>query len=446
MSAGSLGGLDALRERIGEIDRPVLDALMVLGMMLGLYAVFAVVGSVIGFNTTGIFRLLANLTLLTAVYALAVLALNLQWGYAGLFNIGVAGFLAVGAYSFGMLSGSPTGSPPGLGLPLWLGVLGAMLVTSLVGLATAFPALRLRADYLAIATLAISEVIRLTVLSRPASQFTVAGVTLGTGGGQGFRNWPENPIEALFDSPAGDAIMGVFEAVGVTTTPPVEGFVYALVVVLVVGVVYLLLSRTANSPFGRVLKAIREDELVASSLGKDTRAFKVKVFMLGCALMGLAGILWYVYGLNAVEPASFRPDITFYVFIALIIGGSGSNTGSVLGAGLFAGVLFLLPQYLDNLLGEVGFLRGISTPSTFADAVGPLASLDVGPLVGYTIAHVDQMRFVVVGVLLVYLMQRRPEGLLGHRIEPAAAVDLRRRPEGRGAATDGGASGGESDE
>ncbi|MFC7154387.1 branched-chain amino acid ABC transporter permease [Halomarina halobia] len=436
MSAG-LGGLDAVRERVTALDRPVRDALMVLGMMVALYALFAVVGSVIGFNTSGIFRLFANLTLLTAVYALAVLALNLQWGYAGLFNIGVAGFLAVGAYTFGMLSGSPTGSPPGLGLPLWLGVVGAMLATSLVGLATAFPALRLRADYLAIATLAISEVIRLTALSRPAREFTIAGVTLGTGGGQGFRNWPENPLDAVFDSGAGDAIVAVFEAVGVDSSTAVEGFVYALVVVVVVAVVYLLLSRTANSPFGRVLKAIREDELVASSLGKDTRMFKVKVFMVGCALMGLAGILWYVYGINAVEPNSFRPDITFYIFIALIIGGSGSNTGSVLGAGLFAGVLWLLPQYLNNLLGEVGFLQGIATPNTFADAVAPLASLDVGPLVGYTIAHVDQLRFVVVGVLLVYLMQRRPEGLLGHRIEPAAAVDLTRRPEGRAAATDG---------
>jgi len=436
------GALDGLSERSGTFD-----ALLILWTMLALYGLFAAVGTVLGYPTNGVVALVREVTFYTAVYALVVLALNLHWGYAGLFNIGVAGFMAVGAYSFGILAGAPTGSPPGMGLPVPIAVAGAMFASALVGLLTALPALRLKADYLAIVTIAIAEIIRLTFASRVFKPVT--------GGGGGFGNFPPNPVRAVFyadpssasdPTPVGTTILGAAEGIGITNPTVITDLAYTLVVVAIVAAVYLLLRRIGNSPFGRVLKAIREDELVAESLGKDARVFKIKAFMVGCALMGLGGIAWQVYGLGGgnVNPTNnFLPQLTFYIFIALIIGGAGSNTGSVLGGAMFAGLLFLLPNYVPRIVEQ--FVAITARPNTFVDAVAPLAALDVMPLLGYSLDNVDQLRFVFVGVLLVYLVQRRPEGLLGYRKETASTVDLTERgrpnrgaPAADGPATDGG--------
>ena len=420
-----------------RLDSPFdSDAGLVLAVMAALYVLFFVVASGLGYDINGVVSVLQQVTFYTAAYALAVLALNLQWGYAGLFNIGVAGFMAVGVYSMATLSGSPTGSPPGLGLPLWIGVPGGMLAAALVGFVAALPALRLRADYLAITTVAISEIIRLTYNSPAFSTFAIGGVELGTGGASGFGNLPTNPVRALYfvdpsspasdPTPAGGVILDAAAGVGLTRTAVVVDVTYAFFLVALVAAVYVLLSRVGNSPFGRVLKAIREDELVARSLGKDTRLFKVKTFMLGCALMGLAGIVWQG-AINAVYPQSFRPELTFYVFIALIIGGAGSNTGSVLGGALFAGLLFLGPQYIPDLIAR--YARFGARPPTFPAAVAAAASGEPVALAGYVVENIFALRFVLVGLLLIYLTKRRPEGLLGHRTEEAASVDLSVRPD-----------------
>ena len=435
------GGAKNRESRIG-LGGAALDAGYILVAMLGLYALFVGIGVLIGYPLTGIVQLVREVTFLVAVYAIVVLGLNLQWGYAGLFNIGIAGYIAVGVYGFGLISGTTTGSPPGLGLPFPVGVLGGMALAALFGLVTALPALRLKADYLAIVTIAFAEIVRLTLGSR-----AVADVT---GGGAGFSNFPANPVNMLLLSdpasaiseptPVGEVVFGAFEAIGIQNPVVPLQVTYVLVLVAVVALVYVLLRRIANSPFGRVLKAIREDELVAQSLGKDTRQFKIKTFMLGCALMGLGGILWYALGIGSVNPSdNFKPQLTFYLFIALIIGGAGSNTGAVLGSALFAGILFLAPTYLNNVVSQ--FITGVPSPNNFVDAVAPLASLDVLPLFGYVLGNLEQMRFVLIGALLVWLMQNRPQGLLGHRVEPASSVDLMRRdsepPQGTPAA-DGG--------
>ncbi|MFB6129688.1 MAG: branched-chain amino acid ABC transporter permease, partial [Salinigranum sp.] len=368
----------------------------------------------------------------------------IQWGYAGLFNIGVAGFMAVGVYSMAFLSASPSGSPAGLGLPLWIGVGGGMLAASLVGFVAALPALRLRSDYLAITTVAISEIIRLTYNSPAFASVTVGGTTLGTGGASGFGNLPTNPVRALYfaepGNPASDpsglgaAVFGFASSVGVTRSAVVVDVTYALFLAALVIAVYLLLARVGDSPFGRVLKAIREDELVARSLGKDTRVFKIKTFMLGCALMGLVGIVWQG-ALNAVYPQSFRPELTFYIFIALIIGGAGSNTGSVLGGALFSSLLFLGPQYVPDLVNTYAHIT--TRPGTFVAAISAVAGGHPGAFAGYVVGNIFALRFVFVGVLLVYMMQRRPEGLLGHRKEEAASVDLSVRPDAGATGGDG---------
>ncbi|ERH00825.1 MAG: ABC-type branched-chain amino acid transport system, permease component [Halonotius sp. J07HN6] len=411
------------------------DAALVLAVMAGFYLLFLGIGAILNYDLAGLISILGQVTFFTTVYALVVLALNLHWGYAGLFNIGIAGFMAVGVYTMAMLTAPPTASPPGLGLPLAVGVVGGMVAAALVGLLTAMPALRLRADYLAIVTVAISEIIRLTYNSPAFSTFTLpGGIALGTGGASGIGTFPSNPVRGIYyvnpasassgTTPIGAAVFGFFEnTLGIFRSAVIVDLTYGLVLVVIVFLVYTLLARVGNSPFGRVLKAIREDEVVAKSLGKDTNRFKIKTFMLGCALMGLAGVVWQGFGTGAVYPQAFRPELTFYIFIAVIIGGAGSNTGSVLGGAVFANLLFLLPQYLPNIIEQTFAIQ--ASPNTFIAAVTPIAAGEIAPLLGYVLnQRLPALRFVFVGVLLVYLMQNRPEGLLGHRTETAAAVDL----------------------
>ncbi|WP_436910795.1 branched-chain amino acid ABC transporter permease [Halosimplex marinum] len=453
--------LDRLRAELREGDAGLI-ALVTAGIYV-LFTIFAILGPSRGVG--GVVAALQAVTFWTALYAMLVLALNLHWGYAGLFNIGVAGFMAVGVYTFAAITAPTGGSPPGLGLPLWVGVVGGMVMAAVAGAVVSLPALRLRADYLAIVTVAFSEIVRLTLLSTTFQQFTLFAnvpflpeVPLGTGAGRGI-NIPINPtipVKSLFYTnpmnPAsggrtalGDAVISAFGAVGVRETVVVS-LAYTVVLLGFVALFYWLLRRIGNSPFGRVLKAIREDELVANSLGKDTRLFKVKVFMVGCALMGLGGILWETQkGFTDPTSTTFMPIQTFYIFIALMIGGAGSNTGSVLGGGLFASLLFLGPQYVSRIFTKY-FVSG-EAPTTMVAALEPLGAADPGPLFAYTLQNVSALRFVLVGVVLILLMQFRPTGLLGHRKEVAASVDLSDRggrPGTKGARP--AADGGDSDE
>ena len=240
----------------------------------------------------------------------------------------------------------------------------------------------------------------------------------------------------------GSAVYAAAESVGVNSSV-VNGATYSFFLLLVVVTLYyVLLVRIGNSPFGRVLKAIREDELVAQSLGKDTRWFKVKVFMVGCALMGLGGILWQG-SFGFVNPNTFRPIVTFYIFTALIVGGAGSNTGSVIGGAVFAAFLFEGPRQLARIVEVLvtSVFGSLPSPTTFYAAV---VSLNPLAWLGYTIDNVSTLKFVFLGAVLVYLMQNRSDGLLGHRKEIAASIDLSdRTPRKRESSA---ADGGESDE
>ena len=411
-------------------DLPGGDAALVLFVMLGLYAWVGAVGIVLGLDVSGLLNSLQTITFYTAVYALLALALNLQWGYAGLFNVGVVGFMAVGVYTMAILSRplDPVSGPPGLGLPLPLGLIGGVLAASLVGLVATVPALRVDDDYFAIITVGLAEIIRIVIASPALDEFTIAGVETGTGGSSGL-SLPRNPILEIYyvdaASPAagttaiGDAVFGVFEAVNVDPAVVVN-ITYVAVLVAFVGLYYLLLSRIGYSPYGRVLKAIREDELVAKSLGKNTDRFKIETFMLGCALMGLGGILWQG-SQGFTSPQNFLPQQTFYIFIALIIGGSGSNTGSVIGGALFAGLLFEGPRLVSRLINR--FAEFGSSPNTFVDAVAPLSALDPGPFLVYALDNLAYLRFILIGVILIYFIHNRPDGLLGNRTEISSPID-----------------------
>jgi branched-chain amino acid transport system permease protein len=406
------------------------DTRLVVVTFAAIYVVYIVLGLLSGNPPAGIFGNLVQLTLLIALYAMLTLALNLHWGYTGLFNIGIVGFMAVGAYTLLILS-KPAASESaaavigGFGLPFWVGIIGAVVTSAIFGFIVALPALRLRADYLAITTIAFAEIIRFIFLSRSFQEFDLFGRTVGTGGGRGLLVNFDDPITSfVLDAGWYESLVDAIEAATVGGSLGAQfntGVVAAALMVVVVGY-YWLFKRTGESPFGRVLKAIDQDEDVAKALGKDTNRFKVKSFMLGCALMGLAGAFYGVYFLGSVNPTAFRPQLTFFVWVALIIGGAGSNTGSVLGAALFVGVLLQGPRQIKGVIEN--FVEFQEVPATIIDAVMALGSLDVAPLLAYLLENINLVRIVVLGAVLIWLMKRRPQGMLGHRKETAAAIQL----------------------
>ncbi|ADD06639.1 ABC-type transport system permease protein (probable substrate branched-chain amino acids) [Natrialba magadii ATCC 43099] len=419
------------------------DAIKIIAVIGAIYIVYALIGLILGYSLDGIINTLRRMTYLIAVYGMVTLALNLHWGYTGLFNIGVAGFMAIGLYVTMMLAKpvDPGGAAQysGLGLPMPIAIIGGVVAAGLAGLVVALPALRLRADYFAITTIAFAEIVRLGVTSDALQQFTILGAELGTGGGRGLIRNYDDPMNVIFQLEIFSSFVNLTNSLFGFGPTQARALAYSIVLVIVLAGIYWLIQRTSRSPFGRVLKAIREDEEAAQSLGKNTNMFKIKVFVLGCALMGLAGILWR-FRRTGVTPEAFRPHVTFYIWIALIIGGAGSNTGSILGSGLFVAVLFEGPQYLRRVIDQLVAVG--DAPNTFAGAVGPLLSANPVPLVRYTFAEFLTLQFVIMGVALILLMQRRPDGLLGHREETAAAIPLGARPSAAGGGSGGGGGGG----
>ncbi|SDM52406.1 branched-chain amino acid transport system permease protein [Haloarchaeobius iranensis] len=444
------------------------DGLMLLTMLLGIYIIYLLAGLVIGFPFRGLMNQIGQLTFWIAVFAMASLALNLHWGYTGLFNIGIVGFMATGVYVTGILSkpvfGSGTSAAEigGFGLPLWIGIIGGTVAAGLLGLIAALPALRLRADYLAIVTIALSEIVRFSLLSDSLSGHEIAGYRVGLGGGDGVILDYQDPLESLiralsapFDLILGeqgwlwnDVYLGIvvdFVANFIPNNPKpvVDNFAYSAVLLLILGGFYVVIRRMGNSPFGRVLKAIREDEDVTNALGKNTNMFKIKSFVVGCALMGLVGILWFGTQ-GSVTPNTFRPRITFYIWIALIIGGAGSNSGSVMGGAVFAAFLFQGPRYFKNVIETA--LGNPEAPSSFGQAMLPVSNGDVVPFLLYTLDSIRQLQLFMMGVVLIVLMHRRPDGMLGHRKEPASSIPLTRPIKRSGGGDTVATDGGETDE
>jgi len=420
------------------------DAVKIVALVGVIFSIYLLGnGLVLNYRARGQLNAIARLLLLIGVFGLLSLALNLHWGYTGLFNIGIVGFMAIGIYVTAILSKGaaltepPAGSVGGFGLPLWLGIVGGVLAAALFGALVALPALRLRADYFAIVTVGVGEIVRFTVKERAFEIAEIGGYHVGLGSGSGLvldfsivdgLVTTVGALGGLSDQESLEAWSDLTESTGLQPTPePVfDAFVYALVVVAFLVLAYSVVRRTGNSPFGRVLKAIREDEEATQSLGKNTARFKIKAFMLGCGLMGLGGILFYTQ-IGAVSPAAFRPRFTFFIWIALIIGGAGSNTGSIIGGALFAAFLFEGPRYLKNLIEATIDPTAVSS---FGRTIPPLVSAaDPVPFFAYAIANVRELQLLIMGAILIYLMHNRPEGALGHRKEPASSISLA-RPDG----------------
>jgi branched-chain amino acid transport system permease protein len=316
-------------------------------------------------DLSGIVGYVTGFAIMAAIYAIFSLGLNVHWGYTGLFNIGIAGFFALGAYTSALLTtASPSpqmfedyifgGDLPArlgfwnLGIDLWffVALLAAALLCGIVALFIGFLTLRLREDYLAIATLGIAESVRIVFLN---------------------EKWLANGSKGLYRIP---------KFLGEMVSPQYYDYLYLGVVVVILIVLYIAVNRTIKSPWGRVLKAIREDETTTEASGKNVFNFKLQSFIFGAAIMGIGGAL-YAHNVRFVDPVTFDPLLaTFIIWAMLMVGGSGNNKGAILGAfvvwGIWTGTQFL-PGFLSD----------------------------------------PNLRYVMIGVLILAVILLRPGGILG---------------------------------
>ncbi|WP_411731958.1 branched-chain amino acid ABC transporter permease [Paeniglutamicibacter sp.] len=307
---------------------------------------------------------------ITASYALAALGLAVHFGYAGLLNFGQAGFMAVGAYGFSI-------STLSFGAPLPVAVLTALVSSVLFALVLGIPTLRLRADYLAIVTIAAAEIVRYIV--------TTNSLTSVTGSANGLATF-ERGFYALNPFPPGDYPIGPlnFNDRSLWVT-----LVAWCIVLLCAAIVWALM----RSPWGRVLKGIREDENAVLSLGKNVFVYKMQALIIGGLFGSLAGIV-FTLPTGAVQPANYGSELTFFLWTVLLLGGMATVFGSVLGAMIFWVVLSLTQGILLGLI-ESGYITFLSS------------------------AQAGQLRYILVGVALMLLMIFRPQGILGNKKELA---------------------------
>ena len=287
-------------------------------------------------------------------YAVICLGLNLQWGQTGLFNVGIAGFVAIGAYTSAILTTPPGSHLGGFGLPIALGWLGAMLAAAAASAAVGALTLRLRADYLAITTFGIAVTVQLVCLNSQSL----------TGGPFGIGFIPR-PFADLAARPA---LFSLAE--------------FGLAAI-VTAVVYAALQRLLGSPWGRVLRGIRDDEVAVEALGRSVTSFRLQAFALGGAVMGLGGAM-QAHAIGFIAPDDYLPALTFQVWTMLIIGGSGSNAGAVLGAV----VIWALWS------GSGALVTALVPPDLQARAAA--------------------LQLVAIGVVLSAALVVRPRGLMGH--------------------------------
>jgi neutral amino acid transport system permease protein len=303
-----------------------------------------------------------------AAYALSAIGLNLQFGFTGLLNFGHVASMAVGAYGLAITVD--------LGGPMWLGLIVGILASLVLALLLGFPTLRLRADYLAIVTIAAGEILRLTVRSSFAQPLT--------GGVYGIQRFAD-PFFDINPIPEGTYGFGRYTFD--------ERSVWVLLVgwtLVVLGL--LLVARLTRSPWGRAIRAIREDEDAALSLGKNVFGYKLQSLMIGGALGAVAGMYLAIDQQNVV-PDAYIPLLTFYAFTIVILGGPGSLFGPILGSVIF----WFFFEFFDSIMTTV-VVEGW--------AGDLLETTDIGPI-----------RFVVFGLGLMLLMIFRPQGLFGRREE-----------------------------
>ncbi|MFP5334198.1 MAG: branched-chain amino acid ABC transporter permease [Actinomycetes bacterium] len=312
----------------------------------------------------------------TIIYGLAAIGLNIHFGYAGLLNFGQAAFVALGAYGLAI-------TVTILGLPFFLGVVVGLLAAVVLALLLGIPTLRLRADYLAIATIAAAEIVRQTVRSSSLNEYT-GGSTGLTGFSNGFYGL--NPL------PDGTYGFGPWRFSERLTWILIVGWALVIICCLVVWALM-------RSPWGRVLKGIREDEDAVRSLGKNVYAYKMQALVIGGVIGALAGFV-FALGRAAVQPDLYGTEFTFFAYTVLLLGGAARVLGPVVGAAIFWVVLSLTDNVLNQLV-TAGYMPSAIMTGT----------------------QVGQVRFMLVGIALMLLMIFRPQGIFGDKRE--LALDAR---------------------
>jgi neutral amino acid transport system permease protein len=365
---------------------------------------------------------LVFLTVSAGLFAISALGLNLQWGFAGLVNFGHVAFMTLGAYTTVLLSSK--------GVPIIVAVAAGILLAGIFGLLVGTSTLRLREDYLAIVTIGVSELIRLVALNEE-------WLTQGSFGIQSFplpfeefrpNFWQEWLLIAIFTliaffalwtlwrslkrqwseyqkaqktsyrprQPLGIIVWGIIALallllVYINGTIALADYTYKTgLMVLVLGVLALVyggLDILLKSPWGRVLKAIREDEEVAKALGKNVFWYKLQAFMLGGAIAGMAGS-FYIWNLTTIYPNNFESLVTFNVWTMVAIGGGGNNAGTLLGT-----IIFFAYESLTRFLPQI-------MPAGFIDS-----------------DRIGSFKIMIIGLTLILLMLWRPQGLLGKKEE-----------------------------
>lgn len=302
-----------------------------------------------------------------AYYALAAVGLNLQFGYAGLLNFGHVASAMVGAYGAAVVVDS--------GGSLWVGIVVGILAAGLLGLLMGMPTLRLRADYLAIATISVAEIIRVVINSSRTQSVTGGPIGI-TGVAADF--YAINPI------PPGRYGWGSLTYNQNTLFTMIVGWT-------LVALACALIWALTRSPWGRLLKAVREDEEATRALGKNVFAMKLQAFVIGSVIGGMAGILFTFDG-GFVKPDFFLAQTTFNWYLVVILGGVATVFGPPLGAMVFWFAIALFNNLLTQAIGRDGWWF--------------LESTDTGAI-----------RYVAVGVAVVLLLVFRPQGLLGNKEE-----------------------------
>jgi branched-chain amino acid transport system permease protein len=305
----------------------------------------------------------------TAAYALAALGLAIHFGYTGLLNFGQAGFMAIGAYGYAI-------STLSFGFPVWAAVLVGIGASVVFALILGIPTLRLRADYLAIVTIAAAEILRLVLTTN-----TFDAITGSASGLQGYKGgFAElNPI------PTGTYGFGPFTYNAYDWWIRIVG--WSLVVIFAV-ITWLIM----RSPWGRVIKGVREDEDAVRALGKNVYSYKMQSLILGGVYGTLAGMIFVLP--RAVVPANYATSLTFFVYAILLLGGAATILGPIIGSMIFWVLLSFFSGFISRAV-EAGWLPFMSQ------------------------VQAGQLRFILVGIAIMLIVIFRPQGIFGNKKELA---------------------------
>ena len=305
----------------------------------------------------------------TAAYALAALGLAIHFGFTGLLNFGQAGFMMLGAYGFAIATLT-------FGWPVWAAILMGVVASIVFALILGIPTLRLRADYLAIVTIAAAEIVRLLFTTNPFES-----VTGSANGLQGYKGG----FEALNPIPPGTYGFGPWVYNEYDWWVRIFGWG-------LVAIAAFITWRLFKSPWGRVIKGIREDEDAVRALGKNVYFYKMQSLVIGGVFGALAGMIFILP--RAVVPSNYQTSLTFFIYAILLLGGAATVFGPIIGSVIFWVLLSFFSGFIARAV-EVGWLPFLSN------------------------VQAGQLRFILVGVAIMLIVIYRPQGIFGNKKELA---------------------------